>query len=330
MKRHATSRRLWATVLVLLVIANVADLYLKAERQKPSPPIAGNVPIQRGRIDQYIDAVKKETIEQSIENLNLYEPLVLRARLSDPYPVYGDPHLTQRCLANRRLARIFEHLSKLPDRDRDQQATAIFDRAYKDLRDVAVRIFDRWEAGPPPTNQRFFDERHTLSSFASALAGAQLLCGQLCPLDIAIQNHMKMEQLRSELKSRLEANQENLKPPYDGIMGEIAPNLFELNLARILFQRHFQVDEMDRIIPKEMIPTETPLFAWNAHTNAQDFTHQRRKVPTDSEHVVHVFSFYSTWHRQGIKEDDRNRVISQCWGELLTKAAPQLDATAKQ
>lgn len=322
MKRNATSRRIWATVLVVLVIANAVALYMKKERQKPPPQVTGNVPIQRARIDHYIDAIDKETIEQSIENLNLYEPLVLRARLSDPYPVYGDPHLTQRCLANRRLARIFEHLSKLPDRDREQQATAIFDRAYKDLRDVEVRIFDRWKAGPAPTNQRFFDERHTLSSFASALAGAQLLCAQLCPLDIAIQNHVKMEQLRSELKSRFETNPENLKPPYHEIMGEIGPNLFELNLARILFQRHFHVDEMDRIVPSEMIPTETPFFSWNAHTNAQDFTHQRRNVPADNEHVVHVFSFYSAWHRQGIKEDERNRVISQCWGELLKKADP--------
>lgn len=313
-----------AGVILIVITANVAYMWWMKQRPQEtprsspsSPDISGGVPIQRARIDEFINTVQKETLEQSIENLNLHEWNVLRSGLKS-YVSHPDPHLTDRCLANRRLARIFEDFSKMPEAERTRRSTALFDKTLADFRNGVDLALTRWENDDPPKSvTELYGEKRSLAAYSWALAGGQLVCAQFCPLDTALDSYARTNQLLDEIRARVENAGEKLKAPYFEVSSLRDPSLFDINLARILFERHFNVKDMDTLMPADMKAHATAFYAWNAHTNEQDFTHQRRGVPPDSDRILRVFSFYSEWHLDGQRSSEvRAAVIARCWDEL--------------
>ena len=129
--------------------------------------------------------------------------------------------------------------------------------------------------------------------------------------------------MRAELKARVDSNAKTLGFSYTEIEYLLGQNLFEVNLARIVFARFFDVADMDAFMPSDMNATETPFFAWNAHTNQQDFTHQRRGVPTDDKHILTTFSLYRRWHSEGVIPAERDQVIGRCWESVMEHARAQ-------
>lgn len=309
----------------LLASVSIAVWFRWQESLSPSfqGDISGGVPIQRGRIDSFIERISKESYEETVANLNFHEDNVLRAVL-DPYPVYSDPHFTETCLANRRLARVYEHLMKLPEPQRSGEAMKLFDKSLAEFRSKANLILTRWEQGNPPTSpHELFEKGRSFDGYRWALAGSQFLCVICCSLKDCISCNDRMNEMRAELKGRTDANPKKLSGPYTEIEYLLGQNLFEVNLARIVFTRFFDVAEMDAFMPSDMKATETPFFAWNAHTNQQDFTHQRRGVPTDDQHILATFSLYQRWHGEGAIRGERDKVIDRCWESVMELAKAQ-------
>lgn len=245
---------------------------------------------------------------------------------ADPsfYPGHTDTYLTEICLANRRLARIYAHLMKLPESARGSEAMTLFDKSLIDFRDKANLILARWEQGNPPKDpQELFGKDRSFESYRWALAGSQFLCVACCSLEDCISCNDRMNALRDELKGRVDANPKALVGPYPEIDYLLSQNRFEVNLARIVFSRFFDVADMDAFMPTDMNATETPFFAWNAHTNQQDFTHQRRGVPTDDSRILDTFSLYAKWHRMGGDRAERDTLIDQCWASIIEHASAQ-------
>lgn len=323
---HPPRNLIISGVVVLVIIVNVAVLWLREQRQrpisKPAPDISGGVPIQRARSDDFINTIQKESLEQSIENLSLHEWNVLRGGLT-PYVSPPDPHLTDRCLANRRLARIFEDFSKMPEEERIRRSKALFDKALDDFRNAVDVVLTRWENDDPPKSAtELYGEKRSLASYSWALAGGQLICALVCPLDAALDSYAKTNQLLDEIRARVEKAGEKLNPPYFEISSLRDPSLFDINLARILFERHFSAKDMDTLMPPGMEAHATAFYAWNAHTNEHDFTHQKREVPVDSDRILYEFSVYSEWHLDGQRNSEiRAAVILRCWNDLKRRAS---------
>lgn len=317
-----------AAAIFMASIATSVAMAVWFRWQESSSPafegdISGGVPIQRGRIDDFIERISKETYAESVANLNFHEDNVLRAAL-DNYPIYSDSHLTEVCLANRRLARIYEHLMKLPEAQRSSEAMKLFDKTLGEFRGKANLILTRWEQGNPPTSpHELFEKGRSFDGYRWALAGSQFLCMICCSLKDCISCNDRMNALRDELKARADANPAKLGGPYTEIEYLLDQNRFEVNLARIVISRFFDVAEMDEFMPTDMQATETPFFAWNAHTNQQDFTHQRRGVPTDDKHLLTTFSLYRRWHHEGAVRAERDKVIDRCWASIIEHAKAQ-------
>lgn len=315
-------------VICLLVVANVAWLiWMSQRRHQPTSittadeadikDITAGVPIQRGRIDEYIQAVQNETLEQSIENLGFHENLLVRAGLVDESPVPW-PRCTERCLANRRLARVFEAFSKLPSDERSRRSKQLFDKTQTEFFQAVELILSRWETGnPPKTVTELFGEHRSIDGYFWAVCGSQLLCAQFCPVDVAIQNQESILQFHQKNQVRVQQNPDRLALPYSEIEQFLAPDLFQLNVLRLLCGRQSGVNRLDPLIPAEMRPEETRFYAWNAHTNEQDFTHQRRNVAPDESRILQTFSFYHTWHDAGQADvEARRTLVDHCWTEL--------------
>lgn len=310
-------------LLVGVATSVVVAVWVRSEPPAPPPfvgDVSGGVPIQRGRIDDFIERISKESYAETVANLNFHEDYVLRTDQLH-YPGHSDTYLTEICLANRRLARIYEHLMKLSESERGREAMMLFDKSIADFRDKANLILTRWEEGNPPKDpQELFGKDRSLKGYRWALAGSQFLCVVGCSLKDCISCYDRMNTLRDELKARVEADPKRLSGPYIEIDYLLTPSRFEVNLARIVFTRFFDVADMDAFMPTDMEATETPFFAWNAHTNQQDFTHQRRGVPTDDSRILTTFSLYAKWHRMGGDRAERDKVIDRCWVSVIEHA----------
>lgn len=327
------SRRLKiALVIALFVAANVALIVWRMNRlsvtvptsmeREPEPDLTAGVPIQRGRIEDFIQRVKAESLEQSIDNLNFHERLVFRGGVGDMVALYW-PHATERCLSNRRLARVFEDLSNLPEADRVKRTEAIFQKHYEDFKGSIEFIMSRWEAGNPPTRvavaEQFGHGRRSLTSHFWAVCGSLLLVAHFCPAESSIDKYRLMVTLHEDCRSRVDSDPEHLQLPWTEIKNFTRPDLYYINLALWVADRHFDVAQVKRHIPDALNVTTVPLHAWNAHTNAFDFTHQKRGVPTDDERILTTLSVCFDWHDEGdtrFNYEPRQKIISQCWAEL--------------
>jgi hypothetical protein len=322
-------QRYWIVIGIAICLMVAGNLYLvlrnrDAKLPKPEEPkvaIDGGVPIQRGRIDAYINTINEETLEQSIKNLSLHEDLVQRAGPVS-YESLPFPRAMERCLANRRLAKVFEAFSKLPENERCGRSKEIFDRAISDFTSACNLILDRWENGNPPTEvDALFGPRRSVDGYLWALRGAELLCAQTCSAAIAVENHDRIEQFRRTVKDRAQGKPEVLAVPYSEIEQILEPDLIKLSIARIVFERHFDSGVMDRIVPSDMVPEKAGFYASDAHTNEQDFTHQRRGVPADADRILHTFPVYQDWvGEMRYQSEPRRLLVDQCWDELAKKS----------
>jgi len=301
-------------------------------RQRKSPPrpdpktplpageLAGEAPIQRQRIDDYISAIERETLEQSIENMSLHESLIVRSAM-ETYPSAPSPRATERCLANRRLARVFEDFEKLPEQTRADRSQALFERAFDEFSKAANLILSRWEANNPPrdTNELFGAHR-SIDGYFWAVCGAELICAQFGSAEQAVSNRQQMIELQGQLEARVARSPDRLTLPYSEIQYFLLPDLFPLNIATVVCQRHLDLNWLDSVLPDDMERVETRFYRWNAHTNEQDFTFQRRSVPSDQSRILHVFHFYPAWHEEGrLNQTARQKLIDSVWSELRTR-----------
>lgn len=315
-----------AILLVGVATSVVIAVWVRSEQSAASAfvgEISDGVPIQRGRIDDFIERISKESYAETVANLNFHEDYVLRIDLG-LYPGHSDTYLTEICLANRRLARIYEHLMKLPEAQRSSEAMKLFDKSLAEFRDKANLILTRWEQGNPPKSpNELFEKGRSFDGYRWALAGSQFLCIACCSLKDCISCNDQMNALRDELKARVEANPKTLIGPYTETDYLLTPSRFEVNLARIVFTRFFDVADMDAFMPSDMLATPTPFFAWNAHTNQQDVTHQRRGAPTDDSRILTTLSLYAKWHRMGGDRAERDKLIDHCWASVIEHAGAQ-------
>jgi len=165
---------LLSAILLIGVASSLAVTAWVGSRQPALPhevrDISGGVPIQRGRIDDFIERIRKETDAETAANLNSHEDNMLRAML-DPYPIYSDTHLTEVCLSNRRLARVYEHLMKLSEAQRSREAMELFDKSLVGFQDKAHLILTRWEEdNPPQSPQELFGNGRSFDGYRWALA----------------------------------------------------------------------------------------------------------------------------------------------------------------
>lgn len=313
--------------LALAVIANLTWLLcIVQNRQKAVPAgqvelstdeLAADVPVQRGRIDTYIATIRDETLEQSIARMSLHEPLLVRSGL-DAEQMLPWPHATERCLANRRLARVQEALADLPEEERARRAAGLFDNAFTEFTSVVDKGLARWEQGNPPTDTtELLGPGRSLDGYFWALSGAQLLGAQFCPPGKVLEQYERIEQYERATAARVQRTPEVLGPPFQEVAYLLGPDLFQLNLARLVFHRLGKLTTLDALMPVSMVPEESRFYAWDAPTNEQDFTHQRRGVPKDERRVLRTFSFYRRWQEDlRVRKGARQDLIDRCWATL--------------
>lgn len=107
-------------------------------------PNDGGVPVQRARIDNYITRVSTEqSFEKLAAGLDKHEDILVAVAMwsQEPHPEM----MFETCLANRRLARLFEILRQRKDADR--LCRSLFESKLTALREGYVRIVETWERG---------------------------------------------------------------------------------------------------------------------------------------------------------------------------------------
>jgi hypothetical protein len=318
---------IWTTIAILFAVNMAWLVWVQSKRQVPvpivkeAPDITADVPIQRGRIDKFIETVKSESLDDCIDHLNFHEALVVRAALNE-WEMVPWPHATEQCLANRRLARVFEEFSRLPADERVRRSQALFAKTLADFRGAIDTILTRWENdNPPQSATELFGEQRSLDGYFWAFCGSQLICAQFCPLEVAIANQGTVRQLHESTEARVQKDPTRLSLAFSEIRFFTDPDLFHINLARHLYSRHFRVSDIDALVPDEMTARDMPFYAWNAHTNEHDFTYQRRGVEPDREHIVQTFSFYERWHTEGLgSRAVRRPIVDRCWDDLSRRA----------
>jgi hypothetical protein len=251
--------------------------------------ITGGVPGHRRRIDDYIQAVGRESYPELVENLNRYEPLLISVAT-----VVQDPSfefLFQQCLANRRLARIVEELQSLPKAKAQQECRRIFDqklRIHSENTSAGISVWSDTGKGP--------DERIPIEASTMALGAAVFLSAQFCDVSEVLRQLDAWTAFGISANERMEGDPAIPIGLYHTFQTQVFPErLFVANLLTMLIQDRCPDGLQGVTIPSGLELRPVPFLGWDAHTNHFDFTHQKRGVPVDETCLLKEVHVYHCW-----------------------------------
>ena len=318
--------RLRFAIGVVLIAAISVAVYSARSRLLPPPPSArageqvsteGGTPVQRQRIDDYIARVAQEDFETLVKNLNMHEDLLVA--------VFSGQSRSQvtfhRCLANRRLAKIFADLESRPAAEAERVCRSIFKEKFDIHRSDLLEVLEFWERGAQPRRPRPLDENLT------ALCGAVFLSAAFCPVTDVLRQLEEWEELGRSVQRRAQA----IPDPKMSFLAQLGvehyavpESLFLLNIYSWMLRDRCRDSDFEQLLP-EGLPAERVAFcAWDAHTNPFDFTHQHRGVRVENKRVLTELAFHRVWDvwPESDFAKERNRKLLASLRQRLEECAP--------
>ena len=125
------SRIIWA--LAVVVVLSILAVFTYRRRENPPPKIrelSGGAKIQRQRIDRAINTASAVSVDEAIASLSEYNESYELAGLATMTSSSLGYCFMNSMLADRRISKIFEHLSSLPANEADAKAQQIFDDQF--------------------------------------------------------------------------------------------------------------------------------------------------------------------------------------------------------
>ncbi len=164
-------------------------------QQSLGPP--QEVPLQRQWVDALIATLKRETWDQSIENLvtngNQFSDLAARASEK------GAEAQLEEMLSARRAIKVLNTLQALPTNQRVQECRELFDRVFRVYADEIERRLGLGKLGPPIDELWWVPPTHALclAMFAAAEAGQR---------DLLAEEFLRLDELRTRVESLIADN----------------------------------------------------------------------------------------------------------------------------
>jgi hypothetical protein len=242
-----------------------------------APPRDGGAPSQRARIDEYSARVAQEdSFEKLAAGLNEHEDLLVTVSMwsQDPMPEM----MFEVCLANRRLARLYEILQGRDAADADAAAWKLFDEKLSILRTGLVGGLEAWERGIERTRRELPDMRppenrvdpndpegsvnasvkvwneilargdppkdlFDVYAATSAVSAALFLSAEFCPVEEVLRQLDAWIALGTELKKRIDALGDWCPPSHaaSGIYYGFPQGRFQLSLLASMLERRFGI-----------------------------------------------------------------------------------------
>ncbi|MEW4527648.1 hypothetical protein [Maioricimonas sp. JC845] len=306
--------------IVLLAVCNLLIVLLPLSppdvppsiAASPPVPLDGGTPDQRSRIDDYTARVASESFDECLANLNQHEDLLVRvgSRSNEPAPEVQFAI----CLANRRLAKLFEQLQKMPPAERDRRCREIFRDKFAIHRDEIDVVMTMWEEGTPPR------KRHPLPENRNALCAAVFLSAHFCPVEETLRQLDAWKTFGKAFEERAAANPEIPRGYINSLRDQyVFPEpSFEANIYGMILQDRCGVTLTSERVRGGFDLKDGILCRWNAHTNPLDFTHQSGGVPVDTAGNLLEFKYIYTFGPIGLlRPQYKTDVVAKLREQLL-------------
>jgi hypothetical protein len=284
--------RVLGWLALLIVLSCVAFLW--SRRREVAPPkirdISGGAKTQRERIDRAIATAGNLNIDEAISSLSQNNDAFGLAGLASLSPASPGHCFMKSILADRRISKIFEHLSSLPAKEADNRSQKIFEEHFSTLHEK----WKEWGSSKTRTVGTLLNSKNwpkTAAPHHAASAGL-FLCSYFCSREVLDSNINRWNDTLGA------PDFENL----DGIQmhtpTRMIDPLFHLNLLVISGHRHQRsvkqlnkdLESLCQKIHARKIPflqvTQMKMFKWNAETLDTDFTHVTRGIPASGNSVL--------------------------------------------
>ncbi len=274
------SQVIW--ILVVLFVLSTFAIFTFRRAENPPPKIrdlSGGAKIQRQRIDRAIGTARAVNVDEAIMSLSQYNESFELAGLASMTSSSLGSCFMNSMLADRRISKIFEHLSSLPAKEADVKAQQIFDDQFA----IFVKEWQNFakKRGVPRTGP----PHH------GASAGL-FLCSYFSS--------------KETLDSKIQRWNDTIRQPefeqLDGVQvhatTRFIDRLFLLNLLvlsghrqkRSISQLNSELESICQKIneDKAWYPqvTQMRMFKWSAETMDTDFTYRTRGVPASGNSVL--------------------------------------------
>jgi hypothetical protein len=248
--------------------------------------LSGGVPIQRRRIDRFIETTAPMSFDDAARSLNEYTEgyeLAMQATLA--HGTVNPGVILLEILADRRVAKLYEMLAQEPKRDAALKCAALFQEKLR----VHVEQTKQFRSGTHPDPVRYMSAVHL-----HAATAALFLCAHFCD---------KKTFLACLDKWHAEFPGDSRSMP-GVIVSGLPETLFELNMLLLILEKegtsraelNTWLAELGTQFGFEQATIESvPFYKWNAHTNNTDFTHIHRFVPTDDEALLMEIPGFRNW-----------------------------------
>jgi hypothetical protein len=275
------ARVIWT--LAVMVVLSIVAVFTYRRRENPPPKfrdLSGGAAIQRQRIGRSIETTGRLNVEEAIASLSQYNVTYELAGLSKMTPSSPGICFMNSMLADRRISKIYSHLSLLPVTVADAKAQKIFENHFaifvNEWRTFAKNGGVFPNTGPP---------HHA--------ASAGLF---LCSLFRSIKTSDFNIQRWDDTLRQAEFEQIKLVQMFEP--SRLIVRVFHLNLIvlsghrhrRSVIQLNQELQKLCQKISGNNVPflqiTKMRVFKWNAETLDTDFTHRTRGIPASSNAVL--------------------------------------------
>ena len=178
--RHSSKVNLCAFLVLNAVLGTILVVW---SRPPTVPPY--EVPAQRQRIDALVATLKRESWDQSIENVVTNRNQFLDLAAGQSAVKYAETQLEE-MLSVRRAIKVLNMLKAQPRNQRVQKCRELFDRVFRVYADEIERRLGLEKLGPPIDELWWVPPTHALclAMFAAAEAGQRdLLAEEFLRLD---------------------------------------------------------------------------------------------------------------------------------------------------
>ncbi len=253
--------------------------------------LAAGAPIQRKRIDAFIEQTRSyATFDETADAISQPVDVVFAAGMHPSDSVPSTTYLS--VLADRRVAKLFAFLDTIPTDEASRKAVELFDSKLAAHEAGIVKIVADWRDGDGKV------EPVPLGANYHALAASLFLCGAFC-------DGPAVSRKASEWHENIgrQADDVVADPNLEQLEAEIVQygrpeKLYLFNVYVLVLDRNacLPAEDIEQTIGRRVPRLERiPFSAWDAHTNAFDFTKLHRGVPVDDSKTLGTFSVARSW-----------------------------------
>lgn len=274
----------------------------KGDAGQGSFDLSGGAPVQRERIDSFIERVGDQDIEQLELSLASEEITVFLSGMADPLLGSGINVFEQVC-ADRRVRKIYQEYREMGQDVADRKSRELFDYWIEQHGlhyEEQVRFINAHGAE---------DGGAVSMSTSHACASALLLMLHFCEPQMVVRSAERFRSLNEGIFSKIDRQTFPYLDDSDSFNRGFGVTFFQLddffffNLFFVGVQRAADRPDAKAIalnhlgVPNHSLDLlrEGALYRWDAETLQYDFTHIHRLVPPSMNDKIIEFSYFRTW-----------------------------------